>query len=329
MVVYINRSVLGSSAKFAEAVGNFTQEVADLIRSQAGVDLSTESVADLLLASSRLNEYDCVVPANRRRILSFDAVKRWVVEKLCPIMVSLPLSDPDILRLLIFCIEITEQMFEGGSRATISAKGFRERQRRYEEILITQFIGKLGEVLLKRYLENLFPNANIELDWDISPDRQRYESDIPNAIHRVSIKSSPSLAGIWAEGDLECEYAVMVKCIVPRATLLQFFIEVCGYTRLLDFAAQHIPTEDVRFQNYLQNVRERVRQYTCGSIQTHLTGIISGYFVAKEHVPVEEGEDLEYLGKVREKRYLVKLNELRWTRDDWLRFLADNGLLTS
>jgi len=36
---------------------------------------------------------------------------------------------------------------------------------------------------------------------------------------------------------------------------------------------------------------------------------------------------LPYLGKVREERYLVPINELKYTKKDWALFLKDVGLL--
>ncbi len=326
--IFIRKTDLNSPTKFRQSVTNLVPTIQQQILDSTGVFLDNATISDLMLAECRLR-FDKFTKTGERKRKTLDKEKilARVQEYLCETIVALPLNDPDILRLLIFCIEITEQMFEGGTRATTAAKSFREKQRRYEEILVAQFIGKLGEVFLKRYLENRFPEANIQLDWEISPDREKYVSDIINAQHRVSVKSSPSLAGIWAEADLNSDYGIMVKCVVPRATLIQFFIEVCGYTRLLDFADQGIPADDDLFRTYLNNIRERVQQYKCGTVKTNLIDFVCGYFRTSEHQPVEEGEKLAYLGEVREKRYLVKLSDLHWSQDDWLQFLQENSLL--
>jgi len=86
-------------------------------------------------------------------------------------------------------------MFSGGTKATVTAKGFRERKRTFEAILVDQFVGKLGEVVIKKFLEKRFP-VKIELDWEISRQIDRYRNDIINAKKKVSIKSTPNLAGI-------------------------------------------------------------------------------------------------------------------------------------
>ncbi|MCX7845254.1 MAG: hypothetical protein N2312_01435 [Dictyoglomaceae bacterium] len=76
----------------------------------------------------------------------------WIKEKLIPSTLVLSLDDPEVLKLLIFSLEITYQMFLGGTRATITQKGFRERRRTFESILVDQFIGKLGEIFVKNIL---------------------------------------------------------------------------------------------------------------------------------------------------------------------------------
>jgi len=236
------------------------------------------------------------------------------------------IGDEDVIRLLIFCIEITYQMFEGGTKATVTQKGFRERRRTFESILVDQFVGKLGEIMVKKFFEEKF-FTKIELDWEISRQIEKYRNDIVNAKKKVSIKTSPSLGGVWAEADLGYDYGISVKSSVPQPTLLQFFIEVCGFSRLLDFAEIKIPSSDERFKNYLREMRNRIKNYKCGEIQTKLKGFIQGYFKTSEYKPVKEGQTLQYLGKVRETRYLVPINELRYTLEDWRRFLNEIGLL--
>jgi hypothetical protein len=67
--------------------------------------------------------------------------------------------------------------------------------------------------------------------------------------------------------------------------------------------------------------------YKCGIIHTDLKGIICGYFKTCEYKSVKKGVSLPYFGRVREERYLVPLNELRWDKDSWKRFLQEVELL--
>lgn len=119
------------------------------------------------------------------------------------------------------------------------------------------------------------------------------------------------------------DYGIMVKCSIPQQPILQFFIEACGFTRLLNFVEDKIPTSDDLFMYYLKNLRERIDKYKCGEIQTNLKAFICGYFKTDNLNPVEEGVELPYLGVVREKRYFIPINELKWSKNDWENFLKD------
>ena len=175
---------------------------------------------------------------------------------------------------------------------------------------------------------NIHTNREIvELDWEISTQIERYRNDIINARKNISIKSSPTLAGVWAEADIGYDYGIMVKCSVPQQPILQFFIEVCGFTRLLDFADKRIPQNNGLFKDYLGKIRKRIKEYKCGEIQTSLKGFICGYFKTADYSPIQEGVNLSYLGIVREERYLVPINELKWTENEWKKFVEEAGLL--
>ena len=167
-----------------------------------------------------------------------------------------------------------------------------------------------------------------QLNWTGAyQPKLRNINDIINVTKKVSIKSSPALAGIWAEADIGYDYGIFVKCSIPQPTILQFFIEACGFSRLLDFAENRIPSQDTRFKEYLKEIRERIKNYKCDEIQTKLKGFICGYFKTSHYKLLKKGEVLPYLGEVREERYLVPINELKYTLNDWAIFLKDIGLL--
>lgn len=273
-----------------------------------------------------MNDFDVIRKEKSKMFLDLQNLSRWTNEKLLTTTTILKTDDEDIIRLLIFCVEITYQMFSGGTRATITAKGFRERRRTFETILVDQFVGKLGEVMLKKFIEKIFPHTVVTLDWEISREIENHRTDIINAKKKISVRTSPSLTGIWAEADLGYDYGIMVKCSVPQQPILQFFIEVCGFTKLLNYAEIKIPTTDDLFVHYLQNLRNRVERFKCGELNTQLKGVICGFFKTSEYSPVEKGEELPFLGIVREKRYLIPINKLKWTKEDWRNFIEDVGL---
>jgi hypothetical protein len=302
------------------------QSIREYIKTQSGINFTFEELGDTLLAACRANDFNLIDTQEKKWFLDEGKIQHWVDRKLMPNIKSVDLDDEDVIRLLLFCIEITYQMFAGGTRATVTQKGFRDRRRTFESILVDQFVGKFGEIIVKKFLETNFA-VEIKLDWEISRDIEKYRNDIINAKKNISIKSSPSLAGIWAEADIGYDYGITVKCFIPQPTILQFFIEVCGFTRLLDFADERIPKQDVLFKGYLGDMRERIRGYKCGEIQTELKGFICGYFETSNYSPTKDGENLLYLGQVREERFLVPINELRYTKDDWDLFLLYNGLI--
>jgi hypothetical protein len=325
IMIPILKKELDSPTIFERKFGKYLQDIKKQI-SKAGIDFEDEELNSLILSACRANDLNVIKCEGSKRFLDESQLLTWVNKKLLPNTVVLSLDDEDIIRLLIFCIEITYQMFAGGTRATVTQKGFRERRRTFETILVDQFSGKLGEVMLKRFLERSF-QTTVELDWGISTQIEKYKNDIINATKKVSIKSSPALAGIWAEADIGYDYGICVKCSIPQPTILQFFIEACGFSRLLDFAENRIPSQDTRFKEYLKEIRERIKSYKCGEIQTKLKGFICGYFKTSHYKPIKKGEVLPYLGEVREERYLAPINELEYTLNGWAIFLKDVGLL--
>lgn len=323
----ILKGELNSATNFKGKLSEYIQSQRRMIKENYGVSFDDDELSELLLSACRSNDFDVIYQHKNKMFLDESKVLDWIKKKLLPNTVIVRLDDEDIIRLLIFCMEITYQMFTGGTRATVSAKGFRERRRTFEAILVDQFVGKLGEIMLKKFHEDNFFGVKIELDWEISRQIEKYRNDIMNAKKNVSIKSSPTLAGIWAEADIGYDYGIMVKCSVPQPTILQFFIEVCGFSRLLDFAEEKIPHDDSVFKDYLGEMRKRIKDYKCGEIQTNLKGIICGYFKTSGLRPTEEGVSLDYLGVVREERYLVPIRDLKWTKEEWKEFLKEVELL--
>lgn len=322
----IFKKELDSPSIFKKREQEYVKSIKEIIQKESGIIFDVEELSELLLSVCRSNDFNVIKTQRNGLFLAEDKVLNWVREKLIPNTVITSIDDEDLIRLLIFCIEITYQMFGGGTKATVTQKGFRERRRTFESILVDQFVGKLGEVMVKKFLEKNFP-TKIELDWDISPQIEKYRNDIINAKKKISIKTSPSLAGIWAEADLGYDYGITVKCSIPQSPFLQFFIEVCGFSKLLDFADAKISSSDNKFRNYLQKIRNRIKNYKCGAMQTKLKGFVCGYFKTSEHRPIREGKKLPYLGKVRETRYLIPINHLKYTKEDWNIFLKETGLI--
>lgn len=321
----IRKKDLESPSEFKEKFRTYINELTEEILDRYNIKFSFEELGDLLLSACRANDFDIVSQKGNVLILEESRVEDWIDQKLIPNTIVVQLDDEDVLRLMVFCFEITYSMFSGESRATITQKGFRERKRTFEATLVDQFVGKLGEIFVKKFLENNF-NVKIELDWEISTEIERYRNDIMNAKKNVSIKSSSNLAGIWAEADKGYDYGIMVKCSVPLHPILQFFIETCGFMTLLEFIEQKIKNDKL-FRDYIERIKRRIKINDECEIKTKLKGFICGYFKTSNYKPVKVGIKLPYLGEVKEERYLVPINELKWEKKDWIDFLKDIEIL--
>jgi len=56
-------------------------------------------------------------------------------------------------------------------------------------------------------------------------------------------------------------------------------------------------------------------------------GIICGYFKTGDNLLIAEGEKLDYLGEVKEERYIISIRDLKWRKEDWEEFLKEVELL--
>ncbi len=97
--------------------------------------------------------------------------------------------------------------------------------------------------------------------------------------------------------------------------------------RVLNLAEKKIPADDETFRGYIQAIRDRIKDYRCGEFKTEIRCFICGYFETSNYEPVDDGVELPYLGKVRERRYIVPISELKWTEKEWKEFLKDNYLI--
>ncbi|HOK09556.1 MAG TPA: hypothetical protein PLT82_04740 [Candidatus Hydrogenedens sp.] len=180
-MIPIKKVDLKNSTKFKTILSYFINEQQEIIFKKSKIYFEFDELGDLLLSACRMNDYNIVFYEGKKTFLNDEKLLLWIYEKLVPNTVIVKIDDEDIVRLLLFCMEITYQMFSGGTRATTSAKGFRERRRTFESILVDQFTGKLGEVMIKKFLEKNFIGKKIELDWEISRQIEKYRTDIMNA----------------------------------------------------------------------------------------------------------------------------------------------------
>ena len=285
-----------------------------------------EELKTLILSACKTDDFDvCKVSRSRNRIITQwneEQILKWISEKLIPNTVILTFDDEEVIKLLLFSIEFSFSMLKGKTKATKTQKGFRERERDIETIITNTFVGLLGEVGLKHFLEKNF-GVNIKLDRTISTDIQHYKSDIVNAKKNISVKTTPNLGAVWAECPRGYDYGIFVKVAVPPAVLLQAFAHICGFRRLLDFSKESIKEKEKEIETIIENLERRVFVQKCGNLSVSFKTFICGFFKPEESMIRKQGEKLPYLGEVKEERYLTPISKLRFSRKDWEEFLND------
>ncbi len=135
-----NRRDLNSPFEFVNKHKDYINALILLVKEKWDISFETNEFGELLLSACRSNDFGVIREEKGKLILVDEKLNQWVEEKLIPNMILVGLDDED-MRLLIFSLEITHQMFSGGTKATITQKGFRERRRNFESILVDQFIG--------------------------------------------------------------------------------------------------------------------------------------------------------------------------------------------
>lgn len=164
----LSESHLLSPKRFKEELGKYPyiRELKNRIQESFSLRFDDEEISDLLLSLCRSGDFEITEKEGKNIFLHPERIWLWVENKLIPNTLVLGLDDEDVIRLLIFSFEITYQMFSGGTVATISSKGFRERRRTFEAIVVDNFVGKLGEIVLKKFLENSFKCVKIQIEWN-------------------------------------------------------------------------------------------------------------------------------------------------------------------
>ncbi len=281
-------------------------------------NLNEIEIKDLLESFIRLDKEKFILKLkvkNKQDILLNEEYVNLVLKNILDNLIILDFCDQDVLELLLFSIEFAFSMLEGKTKATKTQKAFRERERELETIIVNTFIGLLGEVALKKFIESRFGIA-IKLDRSISDDISRYKTDILNANSPISIKTTPNLKAIWAECPKEYHVGVFVKTSVPKGIFISAMAHVCGFKKLIDFTKNKLSNNEL-----ITNLENRIYFRQCGVLNEKLKCIICGYFETFDVKLTTKGTKLPFLGEVREERYLVKISELRSSYDDWNEFI--------
>jgi hypothetical protein len=231
-------------------------------------------------------------------------------------------EDPNFFRLLIFSLLITYKMHAGDTRMTISEFSARGKRRSMLQVVSDQFVGKIGEIGFSRFASQW--GYEISLDWDFGREREAFANDLPaiKKLHegsfrasarRVSIKSSKTLEGAWAESPRGYDLASQCKASVPDDFFFRVLLQISSMAKFLEFLSGKVK-EDSQFSQFLSELKAQISETL--SIPCY----ICGWFVPDHNSLVAANTELPFLGPVREDKHMVRVGELAWNSSDWNSF---------
>ena len=309
--------------KAKEGLEKIIKEIPEIINQSPYTE---EEIKDLLLSACLSSDFKVCEVYKKGRKIHVDwnkkNIKSWFEKKLIPNTVILSLEDSDILELLLFSIEFAFCILEGKTKATRTQKGFRERSRELETIVVNTFTGLVGEVGIKKFLEKNF-KVEIKLDRSISPNIEEHKSDIPNAKYLISVKTTPNLRGVWAECPKGFDYGIFTKAVVPSALLLRAFAHACAFKKFVDFSKEKISFQK-EITSIVTNLENRFYTRKCGNLDTKIKIFICGYFETNEGKLIPVSQKLPLIRIINEERFFIPISNLKYTRNDWLSFVKKN-----
>lgn len=283
--------------------------------------LSKEEIKALLEAFIRIEDEKILIREKIGRKVDIRINEEYLREiidgRIIKNLIVLDFIDVDVLELFLFSIEFALSILEGKTKATKSQKGFRERERELETIIINTFIGLLGEVAVKKFINKKY-GIDIKLDRSISRDIIKYSTDILNSKQPISIKTTQNLKAIWAECPKDYKVGIFVKASVPQGVILSAMAHVCGFRKLLEFSKNWVTNRQI-----IENLEKRIYFSKCGLLNERFKCIICGFFETEGREIIQKGVKLPFLGEVREERYFVKISELRSDDQDWTEFVKN------
>ena len=313
MTLLLTKTELRNKSKIKEKLAEYLpsfRKIAD--------HYSEDEVFHLVLSAISVNEYDAVhVEKYRSREkyhLNYKKIEDWIKEKLVPNTILIGPNDSDLLKLVIFSLAMPYKMLKGGTRATMTEKTRRTKQRDFEQIFSDTFIGKIGEIAFKKFLNQKF-GRDLKLDWDISTDIHTFKSDLPDSKCVVSIKSTDTLESIWAEAPKNADYGIFVKVALPKDFFIKILAHISSLKKFLNFVEEHLEKDDQTGRDLLSFVEKTAYQDGIA-----IKAYIYGFFKTSDNTLKKKGEEIPFLGEVHEDKHLVECNKLKCSLEGWKQF---------
>jgi hypothetical protein len=278
-------------------------------------------LAMLLLSAMRLNENDVCEIYSRGHAtyhrFDLDKANAWLLSRVLPNTVSMDATEPDFRRLLAFSLANPYKMLSGETKATMSEKSQRTKQRDFMQIVSDTFLGKIGEIVFRKFAFEKF-GQRINLDWDFSPNIAGYKTDLIGSNVIVSIKSSDTLESIWADAPSEANLAVWIRLAISKDYFLKLLATISSLTKLLNFVKTDLSEQDQDISDMADYIGGEARKTTLA-----ITGFVCGYYRPSDVTLRHEGEELAYFGEVKGSKHLLRANELLHSVQDWEYFFSE------
>ncbi len=321
MKITFTKTELSNKPKIRKKLEEFISASKDISRYY-----NEDEIFSLILSAIRVNEMNIVDTEtfrNRMRyIIDTEKIKYWIERKLVPNTVQITTDDKELLKLLIFSLAMPYKMLKGETRATMSEKVRRGKERDFGQIFSDTFIGKIGEVVFKQFAKHKF-GTDIALDWNISREIATFESDIVDSKKIVSIKSTDTLESIWAEAPKNADYGLLVKVSLPKDFFIKILAYISSLEKLLNFIKEKIEKDTTAGDT--MDLMNFIKETAYGE-QMAIKAFTCGFFETSKSTFKHQGHKLSYIGgefEIYEDKHLVKCNELRSSEQDWKDFLED------
>jgi hypothetical protein len=305
-----------------EKASNLRQKIRNLCGGLKFRYYNNEQVAELLIGY--LRGQACVRTPKKGYILTQKCIEHWFKNRVLSSTVLITHKNKEMYYLMLFALAAAQQMWEGSTGMTKTEFSRRGKRRPLLQVVADIFTGKIGEVatqlLARRY------GYGVQPDWDLSRDRQQYRSDLTRIgritdgriyeiydipkTWTISVKSSASLTGAWAEAPEGTRVALFWKVALPEDFLFRLLHYISSWTKLICFLEAKRLQEASPFNRCLEYIKKIERKL-----------IIPCYFVGfyrpSKHTRIQEPTNLRYLGEVREPKHMCPIGRLRWKRRDF------------
>jgi len=321
MKIVFTKTDLNNKIKIRRKLEKFIPEFKETSRYY-----NENEIFSLVLSAIRANEVNIVeiqqIAKRTQFVVDTEKIRHWIEGILLPNTIQINTDDKELLKLLIFSLAMPYKMLKGETRATMSEKVRRGKERDYEQIFSDTFVGKIGEVVFKQFANKKF-GKDITLDWSISREIESFKTDIVDSNKIVSIKSTDTLESIWAEAPKNADYGIFIKVSLPKDFLMKILAYISSLEKLLNYVQEKIQ-KDVTASDTMDLVS--FIKDTVYEEQMTIKAFTCGFFKTSNNTFKRQGDKLSYIGgqyEVYEDKHIVNCTELKISEQEWVDFLGE------